>query len=216
MLTFRFQKTGPAAFIPHVDTLRHIIRTIRRAGIRAAYSQGFNPHMSIYLSPPMPLGFQSLCEYCTVDTDVPADEFTALYNSRAVKGMECLGAVNVSKNPNIAAAAAAALYEIECPALWENFGKISGGSFTALVKKDGEAVQKDVTEDVLDIRRTDKGIAALLRFGNMGNLRIDRFLEALRARLEFEGESVIKTQLFCRDKEGRIIPAESYLSAFKI
>ncbi|NLK17333.1 MAG: DUF2344 domain-containing protein [Clostridiales bacterium] len=211
MLTFRFQKVGAAAFIPHVNAMRHITRAIRRAGIEAAYSQGFNPHMNVYLSPPMPLGFESLCEYCTVDTKTGAEEFMRLYNAHCLKGMECLEAAEVVANPNIAAAAAAALYEIEDPALIGRLDELQRGRFT-VEEKDGGA-EKDITEGVLAIERTPRGISALLKYGNMGNLRIDRFLEALARRIpDFKPQRVVKARLYCCDGSGEIIPAQQYIS----
>lgn len=214
MLTFKFRKTGAAAFISHVDAMRHITRTIRRAGIEAAYSQGFNPHMNVYLSPPMPLGFESLCEYCTIDTKEGAQKFMRLYNAHCLKGMECLEAVEVRANPNIAAAAAAALYEIESPALRDISDELLRGRFTITEEKDGNSAEKDISGGILSIERTQGGISALLKYGNMGNLRIDRFLEAL-ARLvpDLKPQKVIKTCLYCRGPGG-LIPAEKYISGF--
>ena len=47
----------------------------------------------------MPLGFESLCEYCTVDTKTGAEEFMRLYNAHCLKGMECLRLLRLWQTP---------------------------------------------------------------------------------------------------------------------
>ena len=63
MVIFKFQKTSTAALAAHVDTLRAVTYLFRRAGFDVQYSQGYNPHMELGFSPPLPLGTESLCEY---------------------------------------------------------------------------------------------------------------------------------------------------------
>ncbi len=58
----RFEKTGPARHISHLDLQRLMQRAIRRAGIPAAYSQGFNPHMQLSFATALGLGLESVCE----------------------------------------------------------------------------------------------------------------------------------------------------------
>ena len=64
----KYTKTDGAEFISHIDTLRHIGRTLTRAKIDCTYSKGFNPHKNINLSSPLPLGLKSVSEYCVIDT----------------------------------------------------------------------------------------------------------------------------------------------------
>ena len=40
----RFQKTGVICYTSHLDIMKVFKRSFKRAGIRLAYSQGFNPH----------------------------------------------------------------------------------------------------------------------------------------------------------------------------
>lgn len=48
MITLKYRKSGNAVFISHIDTLRGMVRAIRRAEINMAYSKGFNPHMLLF------------------------------------------------------------------------------------------------------------------------------------------------------------------------
>jgi radical SAM-linked protein len=61
-LRFRFRKTGPAAFLSHLETLTALARAFRAAGVRLAYSRGFNPHPKLTLGPALRLGTESLAE----------------------------------------------------------------------------------------------------------------------------------------------------------
>jgi radical SAM-linked protein len=59
-------KVGRAACISHLDLQRALLRGLRSSGNMPAYSAGFNPHPKLSLALPLPLGFESLCEYLEV------------------------------------------------------------------------------------------------------------------------------------------------------
>lgn len=54
-----FSKLEPMRYTGHLDLFRTWERTIRRAGLPLAYSQGFNPRPRINLASALPLGFTS-------------------------------------------------------------------------------------------------------------------------------------------------------------
>lgn len=60
-----FEKTGMAKFISHLDTVRCITRSMKRANVPIWFTEGFNPHAFLTFAMPLSLGFESLCE--TVD-----------------------------------------------------------------------------------------------------------------------------------------------------
>lgn len=57
-----FSKLDPMRYTGHLDLFRAWERTIRRAGLPLAYSQGFNPRPRINLASALPLGFTSTGE----------------------------------------------------------------------------------------------------------------------------------------------------------
>jgi radical SAM-linked protein len=59
----RYRKAGLTRFIGHLDTVRVLLRAVRRAGIEGVYSQGFSPRLRLSFSPPLPLGCTSECEF---------------------------------------------------------------------------------------------------------------------------------------------------------
>ncbi|MDR3292765.1 MAG: TIGR03936 family radical SAM-associated protein, partial [Clostridiales bacterium] len=84
MITIKYKKIGNAVYVSHIDTLRTVIRSIRRAGLSISYSQGFNPHPELYLSPPLPLFVESEAEYFSVDAKESAEDFLIRYAKSAV------------------------------------------------------------------------------------------------------------------------------------
>lgn len=215
MLIFKFNKINEAAFLPHLDSLRAIIRTIRRAEISVKYSEGFNPHMNLYMSPPIPLGIESLSEYCSVDTVIKAEEFMQKFNGNCQKNMECTEAYNVIKNPNMAANITAAKYIIKSGFLAENFDKIKvKDGFNVTSEKNGVVTVKDVKDDIISMEKTEEGITVIFKFGNFGNLRIDRFIDALKVSAGNFPCNIIKAQCYCNDN-GKMITADEYIKRFK-
>lgn len=87
-------------YISHLDYAGAVERAIRRAGIPAAYSEGFNPHMKLAFASALAVGVTSTSEYMDVEL---ADSyslscFTQLLGQALPKGIRLKRAVY--KNPN--------------------------------------------------------------------------------------------------------------------
>lgn len=54
-----FSKVGPTRYIGHLDLARTIERSLNRAHIPLAYTQGYNPRPRMQLASALPLGFTS-------------------------------------------------------------------------------------------------------------------------------------------------------------
>ena len=61
-LRLRFEKTGRAVYISHLDLMRTMQRAFSRAGLALKYSEGFNPHPLLSILLPLPVGMGSVCE----------------------------------------------------------------------------------------------------------------------------------------------------------
>ena len=62
----RYSKLGSAAFLAHLDLVRHLPRTFRRAGFEIYYSKGFHPKPGLAFGPALGLGIPSLGEFLDV------------------------------------------------------------------------------------------------------------------------------------------------------
>ena len=63
----RFAKTGKLRFLSHRDLARLWERTLRRAGVPVAYSEGFSPRPRLHFGLALSTGHESLGEYLDVD-----------------------------------------------------------------------------------------------------------------------------------------------------
>ena len=85
----KFQKIGPMKFLGHLDTMRYFQKAIRRAGLPAAYSGGFSPHMIMSFAAPLGVGTTSLGEYFDLELaqTVPTAEITKKLNDVMAEGI---------------------------------------------------------------------------------------------------------------------------------
>jgi radical SAM-linked protein len=75
---FEFSIEGDLRFISHHDMLRMFQRALARADLPVRYSQGFNPHASVSLPLPRPVGLASDAEAVVIVFDGEADADTIL------------------------------------------------------------------------------------------------------------------------------------------
>ncbi len=57
-----FKKMGMSRYVSHLDLMRAMSRTLRRANVPLWYTEGYNPHPYMTFSLPLSLGMESLCE----------------------------------------------------------------------------------------------------------------------------------------------------------
>jgi radical SAM family uncharacterized protein/radical SAM-linked protein len=62
-LRVQYAKERPLRFLSHLDMIRLLERTIRRADLPIDYSEGFHPHPRIAFGPPLAVGLTSQAEY---------------------------------------------------------------------------------------------------------------------------------------------------------
>ncbi len=177
MILVKYKKTDGAEFVGHIDVIRHIGRTLTRAKIAVAYSQGFNPHRRVNLSSPLPLGLKSEGEYCVIDTDEPIESFKEKFNEFSPRGIKCVNAVWVEKKVNVADLIDGALYRIEGakPFDTEEFLSVRERIIT-----DKRGKQINLPDRIKMLKFEGNTLFALLNFGR-NNLRIDDFLRAINA-----------------------------------
>lgn len=176
MIVFRYSKTGGAEFISHLDTLRHLNKTFVRAEMPVKASQGFHPHLLVYMSSPIGVGQTSYAEYCTVDVDMPTDEFVRAFNEFSPRGLRCISAVRVEKNPNLASIIGRAKYEITGINKFEVTEILSLESFTVTDKRGRE---KQVREKIYKLWFEGDTLYAELAAGN-DCLRADVLADKLK------------------------------------
>jgi len=91
-LRIRFRRGEELKFISHLDIIRLWQRALVRAGVKLAYSEGFNPHPRMSLAAPLALGVTSEAELMDIVLAKPASPhtFTAAVGRQLPAGMEIM------------------------------------------------------------------------------------------------------------------------------
>ena len=174
MILFKYTKTDGAEFLAHLDILRHFGKTMRRAGIKVAFSQGFNPHMLVYMSAPMGIGVKSLAEYCQVETDESPESFVEKFNAFAPRGLRCVGAWKTNGKVGVASDIVMAEYLVSGINKFDENDFLSRDEFI-ITKKDG--TEKNVRDLIYSVKWEDCNLRCVIGFGN--GLRIEKFTDGL-------------------------------------
>lgn len=95
-----FRKGERLRYISHLDVLRSWERSLRRAELPLAYSQGFTPHPKLAFGSPLPMGFVSEGEVMdvTLDERVDVAEFQSRLAVETTEDLALLRAAEVAPN----------------------------------------------------------------------------------------------------------------------
>ena len=111
-----FGKEGAARYISHLDLARALERSLNRAGLPIAYTQGFNRRPRLSLAAALPLGYTSEAEVADVwltEAVAPAF-FLERLRAAGAPGITALTAVEVPLNaPSLQQQMAEAYYRVD-------------------------------------------------------------------------------------------------------
>lgn len=176
MILLKYSKLLGAEYIPHLDTLKHLGKIIRRTGLEVNYSQGFNPHMLIFMSAPLPLGLKSKSEYLLISTDACDENFIEKFNNCSPLGIKAQNVYFVNTKLNIANDITSATYSISGLNSFDVNEVLSLNEFIILDKNGKE---KNVRDRILSLRFENDILISSLKAGNE-NLRPDVFSNKLK------------------------------------
>lgn len=133
-------------FLSHLDYAQAVERMIRRAEIKMAYSEGFNPHMKISFSSALALGITAAVEYVDMDIleDVPVENIIDRLKRVAPPGLEPLDGRDMpDKVKKLMAICNYAVYEVNGPVIIDDKAATAEEAeaidWTAVLKEFNEA-----------------------------------------------------------------------------
>jgi radical SAM-linked protein len=99
---FLFTKRGDLRFVGHLDLQSLLIRAGRRANLKLAYSQGFNPSPKLSLASPLPLYFEGEGEIAELDLAevLSAEEFQSRMNRQLPPEVQIREVVQLTEKPS--------------------------------------------------------------------------------------------------------------------
>jgi radical SAM-linked protein len=188
MIAFKYTKYDGAEYLSHLDLLRHIDRTLRRANIPIAKSEGFNKHPRIFLNNPLGLGVKSIAEYGTIDTPYLGD-FASEFNKFSPQGVKCLAFKQVDKNQNYANEIVKCRYEVKGITHFD-LKLLLDEEHIEIVDLRGRTV--DIRPRIYLIEWQGDTLSFVLGCGE-NNLRPDLFCSFLQNKFGGAAEELIKT-----------------------
>lgn len=147
----KYHVTGQAKYISHLDLAQVFERSMRRASIPMAFSEGFNPHPKFSFGSALAVGVCSSGEYMDVELKgyLPANEVKARLNKSLPEGFYADDVIAMTeKKTKLMAVINRAKYIAKLPLL-ENFTTAS------LQENLNDLLSHD---DLMVMRKTKKGI----------------------------------------------------------
>lgn len=112
----RFEKTGRAKYMSHLDLNRTMTRALRRAALPVWYTEGFNRHPYITFAAPLSLGYEGLRESMDfrLEEDMDMAEVVSRLNEVMPQGLRVVAAGEAVHKPGDLAASRWRLW-FSCP-----------------------------------------------------------------------------------------------------
>jgi radical SAM-linked protein len=212
-LRLTFATGGPMRYVSHLDTMRTWERTIRRARLPLAYTQGFSPHPRIALAAPLPVGVEGERELMDLWLDepvTPADAARAL-NDAAPPGLEVVAVEEVDERlPSLQSQLASARYRVGLAStgLADTGGDGIAKRIEALLALDeldweeqrGDKVRRyDLRATIIDLTLDEDGATVRMHL-SLEEGRTGRPAQVLRA-LDLDGgvPEIVRTEVALRD-----------------
>ena len=100
-----FKKMGMSRYVSHLDLMRAMTRTVRRAKLPLWYTEGFNPHPYMTFALPLSLGMESLCESMDVriEGDITNEGIFDLLKGAMPPGIEITDVTDPVHDPKVIA-----------------------------------------------------------------------------------------------------------------
>ena len=172
-LRVSYVKRGRLSMLSHLEIARALERSIRRANLPFAISQGFSPHMKIAYGSALPVGVGSDCEYFDIflSYEMDAKEALDLLQRFSAKDLYPFSAEYISTSlPSASVAFPTAVYEVE---LSEALGDFTIPEEIKVVRKKKEKTLRVLDFLSEDITVSKNRLMCTLKSSNDGSLRID-------------------------------------------
>lgn len=195
-IRIKFEKTGAMKFIGHLDIMRYFQKSMRRAEIDIAYSEGYSPHQIMSFAAPLGVGLTSGGEYLDIEAGLCLSSADAVrrLNSVMVDGIKVLSFRKLPEDSgNAMSIVAAADYlvtfrEGKTPVADEELEKkltefYAQDEIVILKKTKKSEKEVDIKPLIYSLDVKDGGIFMQLATGSANNLKPELVMEAFAAFL---------------------------------
>ncbi len=183
----RYSKKGPARYTAHLDLMRELERSMRRAHLPVAFSEGFNPHLKLSIAAPLPVGTEGLAELAEVEMTRPVepDQMAESLNAVLPPGLKVWEVAEISStNPALMAALDQAAYIVQ----------LDGEDLP--VPLPDAAIEEFLARECVEVRRRGKDGKEKVRDIRPGIIKIEALPgdDGLGLRMELKTGSVMNVR----------------------
>lgn len=186
----KFEKHGAVRYIGHLDVMRFFQKTIRRAEIDIAYSQGFSPHQIMTFAQPLGVGLESNGEYMDIEVNslVSCEDLKNRINQASVPGIQVKSVKILPDDAgNAMASIAAAEYTVSFkegrkPAVdfTEAIGKFLSQETILITKETKKGTREvDLKPGIYELSWGNDSFHMLLDASSGGNIKPIQVIEAM-------------------------------------
>ncbi|MGN1098094.1 MAG: TIGR03936 family radical SAM-associated protein [Clostridia bacterium] len=179
-----YEKTDNAKYISHLDFVRTYNRTMRRAKLPVAFSEGFNPHPLLGFALPLSVGYTSECELLEfrLTEELEENEIKERLNAVIPMGIKIL---SVHKGKSRMKKLRYALYLVYPERLPDSVDGFMSLSEIVIDKKTKSGVKDtDIRRDIVEIRLLPDHMEMVLSAGSDKNLKPDVVVKAMNKYIE--------------------------------
>lgn len=199
--------------LSHLDIMRTVERSVRRAELPFVLTAGKSPHLKIAYGPPLPVGFCSQSEFLDLDLArmVPLKDLIKSFNLGFPKGLAVAEARYMPPNPlSLSSQTVAAGYRLRVEGMEDLRREEIENELKDFLARDKLcyehrgvnkeiALQEAVFNLALDSFRTPEVILAMtLSCGSATNIRPEYVIPALAFAQKIKVKEICRTGLFAR------------------
>ncbi|MGI6704134.1 MAG: TIGR03936 family radical SAM-associated protein [Clostridia bacterium] len=228
IIRVQFFKKDTAKYISHLDLIRTVQRSVRRADIPVEYSKGFNPHSKIAYGPALAVGLSSDGELLDMELKMHIDEteFMERLNVNLPVGLGITAVKYVpDKAPSLTAIINAAEYRITCSVdtAGQNIGQrveeffALDSVFIERTDKRGRKKRFNIMPMIVEVKRIEVAdgqviIEVITDTGGKSNLKPTDLVAALEryTGMPFEETDIHRKRLLIRRGEEYFSPLDIY------
>lgn len=227
LVRMKYSKTSAGRFMSHLDLLRTIERTFRRAGLPLAFSEGFNPHPKISFGSALAVGVTSDGEYLDVELreETALDSLESKLKAASPSGIEIIKVIELDqRNQSLTAQINMARYLVKVPLAQEMdthklqklISLVMAQPSLCIVREGKKGIrQVDIRKGIHHLEGEIEGDEMILlmevQTGSEGNVRPEEVVEILRKTGEIhlrEGMQIHRSGLFIINGERIKTPLE--------
>ena len=204
----RYEKTGNAKYISHLDFLRTFNRVLRRSKIGIAYSQGFNPHPLLSFALPLSVGVTSECEMLemTLEAERTKEEIVSMLNAVMPAGIRVYDAYpavgKFSKNIRYAT------YSITASPLpsEKSIQDFLAMKEVLMEKKTKSGMKEaDIRPDIVSVILKEDKLLMTISAGSQANLKPDLVMQAIAKYTDYKLDDFDCHRVQILDAEGNVM-----------